>query len=106
VRNAIKHTADSTQVGVFVTADKGKRQVAIAVCDHGPGVAEDELELIFRPFQRGSEGGKLPGHGLGLAIADRVVRSHGGTIRARNRAGGGLCVEITLPLAPLSCSRS
>jgi two-component system OmpR family sensor kinase len=100
VRNAIKHTADGTGVHVSVAADESKRLVAITVCDQGPGVPEDELELIFRPFQRGSDGGKLPGHGLGLAIADRVVRNHGGTISARNRDAGGLCVEIVLPLAP------
>jgi signal transduction histidine kinase len=100
VRNAIKHTADGTSVHVSVAADESTRQVAITVCDQGPGVPEDELELIFRPFQRGSDGGKLPGHGLGLAIADRVVRNHGGTISARNRDTGGLCVEIVLPLAP------
>jgi two-component system, OmpR family, sensor kinase len=74
------------------------RRACITVCDHGPGVPEDELELIFRPFQRGSQGERVQGHGLGLAIAERVVRSHGGKISARNLAAGGLCVEITLPL--------
>ena len=41
----------------------------------------------------------VDGHGLGLAIAERVVHAHGGTITARNREGGGLHVAITLPLA-------
>ncbi|HWJ95498.1 MAG TPA: ATP-binding protein, partial [Telluria sp.] len=97
VRNAVKHTADGTEVRAFITRDERAGEVSISVCDQGPGVPESELELIFRPFMRGSQG-KLPGHGLGLAIADRVVRTHGGQIRAINRAGGGLCVEITLPL--------
>lgn len=97
VRNAVRHTAGGTAVRVAVSADGLKRQVRIAVCDQGPGVPEDELELIFRPFQRGSEARKLPGHGLGLAIADRVVRSHGGSIHAHNHEGGGLCVDIVLP---------
>jgi signal transduction histidine kinase len=99
MRNAVKHTADGTEVTATIKHNKQARQVRIAVCDHGPGVPEAELELIFRPFQRGSQGTKLPGHGLGLAIADRVVRSHGGQIGARNRPEGGLCVEIVLPLA-------
>ena len=98
VRNAVKHTADGSTVRATVACDAAARQVTIAVCDQGPGVPDGELELIFRPFQRGSDS-KLPGHGLGLAIAERVVHTHGGTIRARNRANGGLCVEITLPLA-------
>jgi two-component system OmpR family sensor kinase len=99
VRNAVKHTAPGTEVTASVTVDARARQAHVSVCDHGPGVPEDELELIFQPFKRGRQNGSLPGHGLGLAIAERVVRTHGGQIRARNRAGGGLCVEISLPLA-------
>jgi two-component system, OmpR family, sensor kinase len=98
VRNAVKHTAEGTEVSVTVRRDAVVRRACITVCDHGPGVPEDELELIFRPFQRGSQGERVQGHGLGLAIAERVVRSHGGKISARNLAAGGLCVEITLPL--------
>jgi two-component system, OmpR family, sensor kinase len=99
VRNAVKHTADGTEVTVAVARDPATQVVRVTVCDLGPGVPDPELELIFRPFQRGSQNGNLPGHGLGLAIAERVVRSHGGDISARNRNGGGLCVEIVLPLA-------
>jgi two-component system, OmpR family, sensor kinase len=99
VRNAVKHTADGSEVTVAVACDSLAKVVRVTVCDHGPGVPDTELELIFRPFQRGSQNGNLPGHGLGLAIAERVVRSHGGEISARNRDGGGLCVEIVLPLA-------
>jgi two-component system, OmpR family, sensor kinase len=99
VRNAVKHTADGSEVTTTVACDRAARTVSVTVCDHGPGVPDAELELIFRPFQRGSQNGDLPGHGLGLAIAERVVRSHGGNISARNRDAGGLCVEIVLPLA-------
>jgi two-component system OmpR family sensor kinase len=99
VRNAVKHTAPGTEVKASVTVDARARQAHVSVCDHGPGVPEAELELIFQPFKRGSQNGNLPGHGLGLAIAERVVRTHGGQIRARNRASGGLCVDISLPLA-------
>jgi two-component system OmpR family sensor kinase len=99
VRNAVKHTAEGSEVTASVACDRAARVVRVTVCDQGPGVPEAELDLIFRPFQRGSQNGNLPGHGLGLAIAERVVRSHGGEITARNREGGGLCVEIVLPLA-------
>ena len=71
----------------------------IAVLDHGPGVREAELSTIFEPFFRGSRTSNgVYGHGLGLAIAQRVVTAHGGTIQASNRSGGGLCVEIALPV--------
>ena len=66
------------------------------IADQGPGVEESRLQRIFDPFERGaSEAGS--GFGLGLAIASRAVEMHGGTILARNQAGGGLCVEIHLP---------
>ncbi|MBU0638294.1 MAG: hypothetical protein KKB50_05470 [Planctomycetes bacterium] len=59
-----------------------------------------ELTEVFRPFCRVSEGRdrKSGGTGLGLAIAQRAVRSHDGTITARNAADGGLIVEIDIPL--------
>ncbi|GAB3457057.1 ATP-binding protein [Massilia terrae] len=99
MRNAVKHTPEGSEVTVTVSRDEAARKVRISVCDQGPGVPPGELELIFRPFQRGSQNGNLPGNGLGLAIADRVVRKHGGSIHAHNRDSGGLCVEIALPLA-------
>jgi signal transduction histidine kinase len=68
------------------------------VLDEGPGVAESELSGIFEPFFRGSGAQSTDGHGLGLAIAQRVVQAHGGSIKASNRPVGGLCVEISLPL--------
>jgi signal transduction histidine kinase len=53
---------------------------------------------VFEPFYRSSnDRGK--GFGLGLAIAQRAIVAHGGRIAARNRDGGGLRVEIELPLA-------
>ena len=97
VRNAIKHSPEGGTVTIALAADVG--QARISVLDRGPGVAPDELEAIFKPFHRSATGaGNVDGHGLGLAIAQRVVDAHAGTICARNREGGGLCVVITLPL--------
>jgi two-component system OmpR family sensor kinase len=74
-------------------------QVRISVSDRGPGVAPAELAAIFRPFYRSETApNNLDGHGLGLAIAQRVIDAHAGAISASNREGGGLCVVITLPL--------
>jgi two-component system sensor histidine kinase CpxA len=70
------------------------------VTDSGPGVPEDALDKLFRPFYRidDARGRQTGGVGLGLAITDRAVRLHGGTIRVANRPQGGLVVEIRLPI--------
>jgi signal transduction histidine kinase len=71
----------------------------IVVRDHGPGVPESELANIFQPFYRIADdrNRESGGAGLGLAIAGRVIRIHGGTICARNARPHGLEVEISLP---------
>ncbi|QGZ42834.1 signal transduction histidine kinase [Pseudoduganella flava] len=97
VRNAIKHSPAGGTVVVESTA-RGA-ELRIRVLDRGPGVAPEDLQTIFEPFFRSSGTQKdVEGHGLGLAIARHVVQQHGGAIAAYNRDGGGLCVEITLPL--------
>ena len=99
VRNAVKHTAAGTSVTVETRMAAGGQAIHIAVLDRGPGVAEAELKTIFEPFFRSSRtAGSTDGHGLGLAIAQRVAAAHGGKILASNRLGGGLCVEIVIPL--------
>ena len=99
VRNAVKHTAEGTTVEVGVGADPSGGSLLVTVADRGPGVAPAEREAIFEPFYRGGDAQPGPGFGLGLAIARRAVEAHGGTVQARNREGGGLVVEVRLPLA-------
>ncbi|QBE66584.1 sensor histidine kinase [Pseudoduganella lutea] len=97
VRNAIKHSPEGETIVVDSAVDAAT--LRIRVLDRGPGVAAQDLQAIFEPFFRSSGTEKdVEGHGLGLAIARQVVQQHGGTIGAVNRDGGGLCVEIALPL--------
>ncbi|MDB5804879.1 MAG: histidine kinase [Betaproteobacteria bacterium] len=98
IRNAVKYTAPGSSVQVS-TRFGGAGELLVLVQDAGPGVPADELQSIFTPFFRGSNGAGSEGHGLGLAIARRVVEAHGGSIRAGNGEQGGLRVEIVLPLA-------
>ena len=97
VRNAIKHSPEGGEVQLQLQPLTDARQLRIRVLDRGPGVAPADLEHIFQPFYR-SASANTEGHGLGLAIAQHVVQAHGGKIKATNRTGGGLCVEITLPV--------
>lgn len=98
LRNAVKHGSKGDEVVVEVTTSDKDHTARIRVLDRGPGVPEQDLETIFQPFFR-SGSARTEGHGLGLAIARRVIAAHAGSIRASNRAGGGLCVEVSLPLA-------
>jgi signal transduction histidine kinase len=98
VRNAIKHSPAGGKVEVETALDA--RFIRIRVMDNGPGVAPEDLGKIFQPFYRSSRAQKdVDGHGLGLAIARQAVQQHGGRIAAANRSGGGLCVELSLPLS-------
>jgi two-component system, OmpR family, sensor kinase len=95
VRNAVKHGAGG-RVDVGVHPDGAL--VHVEVLDQGPGIAPDHLGDVFEPFFRSNPAhNNVDGHGLGMAIAKRVVETHGGRISAANRAEGGLRVTITLP---------
>ncbi len=102
VRNAMRHTREGTEVEIRLACEAGEagEQAVIRVTDHGPGVPPEALEKLFRPFYRldDARGRETGGVGLGLAITERAVRLHGGTVRAANRPQGGLMVEMRLPL--------
>jgi signal transduction histidine kinase len=95
LRNAVRYTADGSSVDVRLSVNADK--AVISVADQGGGVPEEELANLFRPFYRVGEARerRTGGIGLGLAIADRAIQAHKGTIAARNK-NGGLEVEITL----------
>jgi len=96
IRNAVKYTAEGSTVRVSAVARDG--WLTLDVLDAGPGVPEAELANIFEPFHRGGESSSIQGFGLGLAIAQRAMKAHQGSIEARNEAGGGLRMIMRLPL--------
>lgn len=107
VRNAVRYTAPASAVEIrlLCQAENGGRGLAVVtVRDHGPGVPDQEISNLFRPFYRldAARERQTGGAGLGLAIAERAVRLHQGTITARNAEGGGLLVEIRLPASPVT----
>lgn len=100
VRNAVRYTAEGTEVEVALRLQNGSENSAvISVRDHGEGVPEEAMDKIFHPFYRTEDARdrESGGSGLGLAITSRAVRLHGGSVRAVNAANGGLEVTISLP---------
>jgi two-component system sensor histidine kinase CpxA len=107
VRNAVRYTTAGSEVEIRLSCrpQNGSAPLAvITVRDHGPGVPDQEISNLFRPFYRldAARERQTGGAGLGLAIAERAVRLHHGTITARNAEGGGLVVEIQLPASPVA----
>lgn len=73
-------------------------QLVICVRDCGDGVAEDQLERIMQPFERGETARTTQGSGLGLAIVNRITNLHHGSVEAINHPEGGLQVCVRIPL--------
>jgi signal transduction histidine kinase len=92
--NAREHAPDALVVIRLVAAPGAVR---IAVLDRGPGVPRDRIDRIFERFYM-ADPSRRGGSGLGLAIAAEHAALLGGTLRARNRDGGGLEVELSLPV--------
>jgi len=74
--------------------------VALSVLDRGPGVAAQDRERIFAPFEQAGDvmTGKPAGLGMGLHEARAVARAHGGTLELHDRPGGGSEFRLTVPL--------
>jgi two-component system, OmpR family, sensor histidine kinase CpxA len=101
VRNAIRYAESGTEVEIELAADlaNGEKRAVMVVNDRGPGIPEDQLSAIFRPFYR-VDTARSPdtgGFGVGLAIAERAVRLHKGELSAANREGGGAMIRLSFP---------
>lgn len=83
---------------IDVSVNRSASGLDIVVADNGPGIAEDKLPLVKEPLFTT----KSFGPGLGLAIADQVVRLHGGHLKIESKAGKGTTVTIALPASVLA----
>ena len=93
--NAVKWGPRGGPVEVFV------REGRLDVCDHGPGIDEEDLPHVFDRFYRARDARGLPGSGLGLAIVRQVADTHGGSVRAANDSAGGARLTLELPALPM-----
>jgi two-component system sensor histidine kinase CpxA len=102
VRNAIRYTPEQGVIEIVLrtTHRDGSDFGILVIVDDGPGVPNDELQAILRPFYRADKSRQpsTGGFGVGLAIANRAVNLHAGHISIANRPEGGLAVEMSFPL--------
>jgi len=94
VDNALHYAGDAE-----MTLEREGEWLKIAILDNGPGIAEEWLEQVFKPFvrldpARNMEAGNV---GLGLSIARTLIHQHGGELTLSNRPQGGLCATIGSP---------
>lgn len=98
IGNAIKYSPERGFVRVSWAKDKTKNFLLFKVSDTGPGIADDELSLIFTKYYRTKTvRGHLDGVGLGLAISRKIVTSYGGKLQVTNNEKSGCTFSFTLP---------
>jgi two-component system sensor histidine kinase TctE len=96
VDNALRYTPRNGHVTLSVV--RAANHAALRVSDDGPGIPMAERGKVFQRFYRILGSGDSGGSGLGLCIAQEIGKAHGGTIRLDDPPGGGLTVEIILPV--------
>jgi two-component system, OmpR family, sensor histidine kinase KdpD len=94
--NALKYTPRDSPVAI--TAGLADQRLTLTIFDRGPGIPESDLARVFDKFYRVPVPEGAGGTGLGLSICKGIVAAHGGSIRAKNRDGGGLQMAVELPV--------
>ncbi|MGE4345467.1 MAG: CHASE domain-containing protein [Geoalkalibacter sp.] len=107
VGNAVKFTK-AGGVAVRVRADAepddenaSRLRLVVEVEDSGPGIAEEDLERIFEPFQQSAAGRDAGGTGLGLAVSRRLVELMGGSLTVQSELGKGSCFRFDVLVTPV-----
>jgi two-component system sensor histidine kinase CpxA len=97
INNAVKYSPSNDVV--FVSLIQDNNLITLSILDNGPGVPDETLDKLFKPFYRVADGRERNsgGTGLGLAIAQPAIVLHGGKVVAENISDGGFKVTITIP---------
>jgi signal transduction histidine kinase len=100
LENELIHLPAGCRLSIRLHSHQGSAELVIE--DNGPGFPPDIGSRVFKRFVKGEHS---PGHGLGLAFVDAVVRVHGGEARISDRAGGGAVITLSLPVSVLQMAQ-
>lgn len=101
IDNAVRHGGRDIEV----ETRSDVHSIRLQILDRGPGLRHLHPNEVLKPFVRDDRArGQQTGAGLGLTIAERIARLHGGSLSLANREGGGLQVTVALPLPPAQLS--
>jgi two-component system sensor histidine kinase ResE len=94
--NAIKYSNEGGFIALRLNQNNGR--IVVEIEDHGKGISEEDIPLIFEKFYQSKTTRGHSGIGLGLAIAKSIVEAHGGTIHAQSTVGKGSVFSFSLPV--------
>ena len=101
IRNANLYSSPGEPITITIEEKNGS--VLFHVADLGPGIEKAEIDHIFSKFYRGkSQRHRVPGTGMGLAVAKAIVEAHGGTIEVTSEVGRGSVFTFSLPIEPVT----
>ncbi|HTS35782.1 MAG TPA: ATP-binding protein [Candidatus Solibacter sp.] len=97
IENATKYSPPDEPITIMATLSGDF--VTVSVVDRGSGIEESEQKLIFERFYRGkNHRGVVHGTGMGLSIANAIIKAHGGSLRVRSQQSHGSTSSFTLPI--------
>ena len=96
IDNALKYTPEGGMIGVQVYRDYKENAIKIIVADNGCGINPEDLPKVKEKFYKANQ--KINGSGIGLAVADEIIRMHKGTLDIESSPEVGTTVTITLPI--------
>ena len=96
IDNALKYTPEGGMIGVQVYQDFKEHTVKVVVADNGCGIAAEDLPKVKEKFYKANQ--KINGSGIGLAVADEIIKMHKGSLELESSPEVGTTVTITIPI--------
>lgn len=96
--NLLKNAGEHTKKGTVVQVDLEEKEgyIKVSICDEGDGILLEEMPILFQRFCRGRS--RKAGYGIGLSMAQDIIKSHHGSISVKNIPGKGACFLVNLPM--------